>query len=126
MPNLTNLEIGSVVVTLIENVPAGVSGLIPTLVNNNVFTAELITGISIPIDSIGEPYQPGITNLTIGNVLGLMAAQGIGTDSVKLGELSLSKGMNMNSAQEWKQLGIDQLNEIGPKMSYYQSWSSNA
>jgi len=123
MASLSNVEIGSVVLTIIENVPAGISGLMPTLVNQNIYTAEIITGDSISVSAVPEAYQPGVTSLTIGNVLGLMSAQGIGTKSVKIGELSISKGMNESSAQEWKTLGMSQLKDNGEKVSYYQAWS---
>ena len=126
MVTLTNLEIGSVVVTLIENVPTDISGLTATLVNNNVYTANLITNGAISIDTIPEAYQPGVTNMTIGDVLGLMSAQGIGTKSVKLDEISITKGMDANSSKGWRELGISQLKEGGEKISFYQSWSSNA
>lgn len=124
MATLTNIEIGSIVNTLIENVPTGISGLMPTLVNQSVYTAELITGNNIPLTAIDDPYQPGVTSLTIGNVLSLMGAQGIGTKSVKIGELSVDKGMNESSAKEWKDLGMSQLQEIGEQITYYQSWGS--
>ena len=123
MGALTNLEIGSVVVTLLEGIPAAISGLTATLVNNNVYLAESITGENIPINSIAEAYQPGITSLTIGNVLGLMESQGIGTKSVKIGELSISKGINESSSQSWRDLGISQLNNLGEKTNFYQTFS---
>jgi len=123
MAALTNLEIGSVVVGLIENVPNNVSGLTATLVNNNVYFANLLTGNSISVDAITDSYQPAITNMTIGDVLGLMSAQGIGTKSVKIGELSISKGLNESSANGWKDLGIEQLKRIGEKSSWYQTWN---
>ena len=123
MANLTNLEIGSVVVTLVENVPSAISGLTATLVNNNVYLANLITNASISIDAITEQYQPGITNLTIGDVLGLMGAQGIGTKSVKIGELAITKGLSESSSKEWKNMGIEQLKRIGERTSYYQTWN---
>ena len=126
MASLTNLEIGSIVVTLIENVPAAISGLTATLVNNNVYFANQITNSSIGVDSIPENYQAGITSMTIGDVLGLMSAQGIGTKSVKIGELSIAKGMNESSSQSWKDLGLQQIKRIGETISSYQVWSSNA
>ena len=123
MGTLTNLEIGSVVLGLVEGVPSTISGLTATLVNNNVYTAELITGNNIPITAIGESYQPGITSMTIGNVLGLMSAQGIGTKAVKIGELSISKGLSEDAPQAWMNLGINQLKRIGERISYYQAWN---
>ena len=123
MSNLTNLEIGSVVYNLVENIPSAVSGTLSQLVNQNCYYAELITGNDVDPTVITESYQPGIISLTIGNVLGLMGAQGMGTNSVKIGELAISKGMNTQSAQEWKQLGLSQIKQIGEKISYYQTWT---
>ena len=123
MSNLTNLEIGSVVYNLVENIPSAVSGTLSQLVNQNCYYAELITGNDVDPTVITESYQPGIISLTIGNVLGLMGAQGMGTNSVKIGELAISKGMNTQSAQEWKELGLSQIKQIGEKISYYQTWT---
>ena len=123
MATLTNLEIGSVVLGLVEGVSDSISGLTATLVNNNVYTAELITGNSISIIAIGESYQAGITSMTIGNVLGLMSAQGIGTKAVKIGELSISKGLSEDASQAWINLGINQLKRVGERISYYQAWN---
>ena len=123
MGNLTNLEVGSLVYNLVENIPSTISGTLSQLVNQNCYFAELITGNDVDPTAITEPYQPGIISLTIGNVLGLMSAQGMGTNSVKIGELAISKGMNTQSAQEWKQLGLSQIKQIGEKISYYQTWT---
>ena len=123
MATLTNIEIGSVVLGIVENVPAGITGLITTVVNQQVYFAETMTGDTIGTTAIGEAYQPGIISLTIGNVLGLMSAQGIGTNSVKIGELAISKGMNVQSANDWTNMGIKQIEALGEKVSYYQTWS---
>ena len=123
MGTLTNLEIGSVVLGLVEGVSASISGLLVNLVNNNVYTAESITGNNIPVTAIGEAYQAGITSMTIGNVLSLMSSQGIGTKAVKIGELSITKGMNEDSPQAWINLGLSQIKNIGERVSYYQAWN---
>ena len=122
MGTLTNLQIGSIVLGLVEGVSTSISGLLVNLVNNNVYTAETITGDSIPVTAIGEAYQAGVTSMTIGNVLSLMSAQGIGTKSVKIGELSITKGMTEDSPQAWINLGMQQIKQIGEKISYYQTW----
>ena len=122
MGSLTNIELGSVVNTIVENIPAGISGLMTTLVNQQIYFAEQFTGNSIGT-TIGEVYQPAIINLTIGNVLGLMEAQGLGTRSVSIGELSIAKGMKEGASSEFKNLGIKQLQEIGQHMSYYQTFT---
>jgi hypothetical protein len=121
MTALTNAEIGSVVLGIIDNVPAGISGLITTLVNQQIYFAEQLTGNTIGT-TVADAYQPAIINLTIGNVLSLMEAQGMGTRSVSIGELSLTKGMQEGTSKEFRDLGIKQLQEIGQRMSYYQCW----
>ena len=121
MTTLTNAEIGSVVYNLIPNITTGVSGTLPFLVNQAVYTAENFTGDAISVSSIGEKYQPAVINLTISNVLSLMESQGLGTKSVSIGELSITKGMVDGTSQSYKDLAFNQLNELGHHMSYYQS-----
>jgi len=123
MATLTNIEIGSVVLGIVENVPAGITGLITTVVNQQVYFAETMTGDTIGTTAIGEAYQPGIISLTIGNILGLMSSQGLGTKSVKIGELSISKGMNEQSASDWTNLGIKQIEGLGEPTKFYQTYS---
>ena len=123
MATLTNIEIGSVVLGIVENVPAGITGLITTVVNQQVYFAETMTGDTIGTTAIAEAYQPGIISLTVGNVLGLMSAQGLGTKSVKIGELSIAKGMNEQSASDWTNLGIKQIEALGEPVKFYQTYS---
>ncbi len=123
MGTLTTTEIGSVVLGIVENVPAGITGLITTIVSQQVYFAEQMTGNTIGTTAIAEVYQPGIISLSVGNVLGLMSAQGIGTESVKIGELAISKGMNTQSASDWTNLGIKQIEGIGEPVKFYQTYS---
>jgi len=124
MVALSNAEIGSVVYNLIDNVPTGISGTNLTfLVNQAVYTAENYTGDDIPLTAIADTYQPAVVNLTISQVLGQMEAQGIGTKSVKIGELSISKGMQEGTSKSYSMLAHDQLNDLGRSISSYQTWS---
>jgi len=123
MGTLTTTEIGSVVLGIVDNVPTGITGLITTIVSQQVYFAETITGNTIGTTAIAEVYQPGIISLSIGNVLGLMSAQGIGTNSVKIGELAIAKGMNEKSASDWTNLGIKQIESIGEPVKYYQTYT---
>jgi len=122
MTTLTDVQIGSIVSGMISNIPVGISGLLTTIVDNQVYFAQTLTGVTISVSSIPEVYQPGITSLSIANVLKLMEAQGIGTSSVKIGELSITKGMSQGTSKEWKEWGIEQLNTGGEVISYYQCW----
>lgn len=123
MTTYTSAEIGSIVYNLISNVPVGISGLLVNgfITNNQVYFAEQLTGNTIGTTSISEVYQPGITNLTIANVLGLMESQGIGTKSVSIGELSITKGMVDGTSTSFYNDGINRLKAIGERMSFYQS-----
>ena len=123
MAALSNIELGSIVYNLIENIPTGISGTLPFLVDMAVYQAENYTGNNISTLSIGDTYQPAVINLTIAQVLGQMEAQGMGTKSVKIGELSIAKGMVEGTSTSYKNLAKNQLNDLGHKTSYYQSWS---
>ena len=123
MAALTDIEIGSIVLGIVENVPAGISGLMTTIVDQQIYFAEQVTGNSIGTTAVAEAYQPGIISLTIGNIMGLMSAQGVGTKSVKIGELAISKGLDESSSTSWTNLGMEQIKRIGERMSYYQTWS---
>ena len=123
MGSLTVTEIGSVVLGIVDNVPAGITGLITTIVSQQVYFAETLTGNTIGTTAILDVYQPGIISLSVGNVLGLMSAQGIGTNSVKIGELAIAKGMNEKSASDWTNLGIKQIESIGEPVKYYQTYT---
>lgn len=124
MVALSNVEIGSVVYNMIENVPTSISGnTLNFMVNVSTYTAENYTGVNIPVNAIADQYQPAIINLTIGQVLGQMEAQGIGTKSVKIGELNISKGMQEGTSKSFNMLAMTQLKDLGGNMSFYQAWN---
>lgn len=123
MGTVTNVEIGSLVYNMITGIPVNISGILTELVNQSIYTAEVITGVNIPLTGIQEPYQPGITNLTAGTVLSLMEAQGVGTKMVKIDELTLSKGIVEGTSKSLKELGISQLKGTGETIVSYQTWN---
>jgi len=123
MATLTDAEIGSMVYNLIESISTNLSGTtLVFLVDQSVYTANNYTGNNISVNAIPEAYQPAIVNLTISQVLGQMEAQGLGTRSVQIGELSLTKGMQEGTSNSYKQLAYNQLNDLGHKTSYYQTF----
>lgn len=124
MVSLTNIELGSIVYNLVSNIPTGVSGLLVNgfLVSQAVYIAENYTGNNLDVSAITEPYQPAIISLTISNVLSLMESQGLGTKSVSIGELSITKGMVDNTSLSYKNLGFSLLNDLGYHISTYQCW----
>ena len=122
MAAMTNAEIGAIVYGMVDGISAAVSGVLTTLVNQAVYTAENYTGNDISVASIDETYQPAVTNLTVSNVLSSMEAQGIGTKTVSVGELSIAKGMVEGASQNFSKLAFSQLNQLGHSTSYYQTY----
>ena len=123
MTSLTNAELGSVVYNLIENIPTGISGTLPFLINQAVYSAENYTGDDISVTAIADAYQPAVINLTIAQVLGQMEAQGLGTKAVKIGELSITKGLQEGTSSSFNTLAYNQLSDLGKQINFYQAWS---
>jgi hypothetical protein len=125
MTTLTTQQIGSVVFNLIQNIPIGISGLLVNgfLPEQSVYMAENYTGDSISLSAIEDRYQPAIINLTISQVLSQMEAQGMGTKSVSIGELSITKGMKEGTSSDYKQLGLQLLSDLGYKFTSYQTFT---
>lgn len=125
MGNLTNVEIGSVVLNMIESVPTTISGAtLWNTVDNEVFNAENMTGDSISTTAIGEKYQPAIISLTAAAVLRMMELTGADVANIKLGDFSVSKGQGSNTsvaADRFEADGLRKLDKLGNKFSYYKS-----
>ena len=122
MGTLTSTEIGSIVYNMITGIPVGISGILTTIANQQVYFAEQLIGNTIGITAIAEAYQPGLISLTAANVMELMEAQGMGTKSVSIGELSITKGMVDGTSKSLRDDGINKLKAIGERISYYQAW----
>lgn len=122
MTVLSDVQIGSIVYSWISNIPTNISGILTTIVDQQVYFAEVKTGTSISTLAIENQYQPAIINLTIAGVLRSMESQGLGTASLSIGDLSVTKGLVNGTSKEWKELGIECLDDIGGVISYYQCW----
>lgn len=123
MTSLTSTQIGSVVYAMIDNIPTGISGILPTIVNQQIYFAEKITGDSIGATAIADVYQPAIINLTAANVLQLMEAQGMGTKSVSIGELSITKGLVEGTSKTLYDDGLRKLQALGEQTKFYQTFT---
>ena len=123
MVSITNAEVGSIVYNLIDNIPTGISGTLSMLATQAINSANNFTGESVSPSAITDAFQPAIIHLTIANTLKLMESQGLGTKSVKIGELSITKGMKEGTSSDFENLGYRELNQIGQHISYYQCWS---
>ena len=124
MTTYSTSEIGSFVYNMISSIPEGISellinGFIP---EQSLIEVENYTGDDISIAAIPATYQPSIINLSISQVLGQMEAQGMGTKSVKIGELSINKGMVEGTSQNYKQMAYKQLENLPKNSNYYQTY----
>jgi len=123
MGNLSVTEIGSVVLNMVENVPTAISGTLPTIISNEIYNAQNVTGINIGT-SVGETYQPAIISLSASSVIQLMELTGADAGTIKLGDFNVSKGGQSNTAitsQALREDGLAKLNNLGEEMTYYKS-----
>ena len=124
MVNLTNVGIGSVVLNMIEDVPATISGVtLWNMVDNERLFAESWTGANIGA-SISEVYQPAIISLSAASVLRMMEMVGADVSNIKLGDFSIAKGASSNTnvaSVQMKADGIAKLEILGQTVPYYKA-----
>ena len=124
MGNLTNVQVGSVVLTMIEDVPNNISGIITTFVDNEIYFAEQLTGDSISVSAIGERYQPAIISLTASAVVRMMEMTGADVSNLRLGDLSIGKGASSPAtitSAKLREDGIRKLENLGFKLNYFKA-----
>ena len=124
MANLTNVEIGSIVLNMVDEVPTTISGAVLwNIVDNERFNAQNITGDTIGAN-IPEKYQPGIISLTAASVVRLMELTGADANSIRLGDFNINKGGQSNTSITAKNLyedGITKLHNLGYSFDYYKA-----
>jgi len=121
MAALDNVGIGSVILNMVESVPTTISGAaLWNMVDQNIYFAEQFTGDTIGA-SVSNKYQPAVISLTTGDVLALMEAQGIGTKSVRIGDMSVTKGIAEMSSRQWRNNGMEKLNNLGQDITFYKA-----
>jgi hypothetical protein len=125
MGTLTDIEIGSVVLGMIESIPSTISGAVLwNMVDNEVYFAEQLTGDSISTTSIGQVYQPAIISLTAASVLRMMELVGADVSNIKLGDFSVNKGQGSSTstmADKMAEDGIRKLEVLGNKVNFYKA-----
>lgn len=124
MGNLTDVQVGSVVLTMVEDVPSDISGIITTFVDNEVYFAEQLTGDNISVSSIGEKYQPAIISLTASAVVRMMEMTGADVSSLRLGDLNIGKGASSPAtvtSTKLREDGIRKLENLGFKLNYFKA-----
>lgn len=86
---------------------------------------EQFTGLSIGSIDISEKFQPALINLSISETVSLMNLQGADVNSIRLGDLTVSKGAggNLNVvSEEFKSNAMKQLKELGRKIRYHRTF----
>ncbi len=124
MVSLSDIEIGSVILNMIEDIPISISGLLPVLVDQEVYFAEKLTGASIGTSAISNEHQTAIISLAAAQVVRLMEMQGVDVSNIKLGDLSVSKGQGsatMVTSLQLREDGIRKLENLGFKLNYYKA-----
>jgi len=121
MATLNIGSIGGVILNMVEGVPITISGAtLWNMIEQNIYFAEQFTGDSIGT-SVVDKYQPAIISLTTGDVIRLMEMQGLGTKNVRIGDMSITKGISEISSKEWKDNGMEKLSNLGEGISFYKS-----
>lgn len=111
-------SVGSVVLNMVENVPATISGATMwNMTDQERIFAEEYTGEAIGSVDISEKYQGALISLTIGDTVNLMNLKGVDAGGYKIGDFSVSaagRGGKMDVvATKWREDGINKLNAIG-------------
>ncbi len=121
MAALDNVGIGSVILNMVTSVPTNISGAaLWNMVDQNVYFAEQFTGDTIGA-SVANVYQPAVISLTVGDVVSLMEMQGLGTKTVKIGDMWVTKGISEMSSKQWKDNGMDKLRNLGENITFYKA-----
>ena len=121
---MNNVEIGSVILNMVENVPTFLSGAtLWNIIDQEIQHVENVTGDSIGT-SVADKYQPPIISLAASQVVKMMELQGADVSSIKLGDFTINKGSSSSTAFTSQGLRVDgeeKLNALGTSMSYYKA-----
>ena len=125
MSSLTDIQIGSIVLGMVENVPVSLSGAVLwNMVDNEVYYAERFIGTSIGTTAIAETYQPAIISLTAAAIVRMMEMQGADVSNLRLGDFSVSKGSSSSTAitsEKLREDGLRKLENLGMEVNMYKS-----
>lgn len=125
---MVDFNLGSIslqILNRVENVPTTISGVtLDNIVDNQRVFVEAFTALAVGSIAIDEIFQPAIIDLAISETLQLMELQGIDASSIKLGDLSVSKGGTsaaLSSALRFRESGMRKLAEISHSNRMFQA-----
>ena len=125
MGTLTDIQVGSIVLNMIENVPSTISGAtLWNITDNEIYYAENFTGDTIGTTAIAQEYQPAIISLSAASVLRMMEMTGADVSNIRLGDFAISKGASSSSsttAEALREDGLNKLQALGEVCNYYKA-----
>ena len=109
----------------VPDIPLSLSGA--TLINivdmQRIF-AEQFIGETIGSIAIAEVYQPSLLDLATANLLKFMELEGVDVSSIKLGDLTVSKGATSSTvvtSEQFRDMGLEKLQEVGHHNRMFQA-----
>lgn len=111
---MTDKNVGSIaldVFNAISPLPSNVSGLLVTIVENQVFFINQFTADTIST-TIQDKYKSPLTDLSTANVLKLMAIQDMGVQSVSIGDISTNNNNLMEMAKQFENKAMLELKNL--------------
>ena len=120
MPNLNNGSIALNIFNSIAPLSSNISGLLVTIVDQNRYFVENLTGDTIG-NSIAEQYQLPISDMATSQVLKLMAVQDTGVKTVTIGDLSTDNANLMEMAKQFEQKAMFEIKSLQKGVRYYKA-----
>lgn len=122
MPDVNIGSIATILVNGIVPMPTGISGNLPTIIQNKIYFVNNYTGDGIG-SVIPEKYQSIITDMAMADALRFMAVQDMGVQSMSLGGNDISTD-NKNLSEIARQLdekAMLNLNSLTKGMFFYKA-----
>ena len=117
--------IGLIATHIVENIagiPAGISGNMVEIVDLARIHVANWTGQTIGSNSIAAKFQPAITDFAKADEVDLSNA-GAGGDQLRIADLTIGKGWETMTAQQYRLMAEMKLNTIGRSVSFVRSIS---
>lgn len=120
MPDLNSGSIALNIFNAIVPMPAGISGLLVTIVDTQRYFVENYTGDTIGA-TISEKYQSPITDLSTSQVLKFLATQDMGVSSVSVGDLSTSNSNLSEMARMFEEKAMTEIKSLSKGLKVYKA-----
>lgn len=122
MVDLNPGSIANIVYSTIAPFPTSISGTLINFVNNKIYFVEQYTGTSIG-SVINQQFQSAITDLTLADVVRLMAIQDLGIQNVIVDgrDLAVNNRNLVETAQFYETRAMFQLKALTKGIKFYKA-----